>query len=91
MESYPVYQETTEEKIAATHRRREYAKINAENVLLMSGRAVKINKDDDDVMHLQDHPWKMEVMLAAGLDTTEMAAHITSHMKKIKSVIKNAK
>jgi hypothetical protein len=63
------------------------AKAQAENVLLRANMDAKVADSDEHEIHLRSHSYEMESMIYNGTDTTKMAAHITTHLKKLQKEI----
>ena len=63
------------------------AKAQAENVLLRADMDAKVADSDDHEIHLRSHSYEMEMMIYNGTDTTKIAGHITTHLKKLQKEI----
>lgn len=77
--------EKKEDEMEEKMEEREYAKCQAENMLLRAGEAIKISDTDDDVIHLNSHAWAMDTAIYMGEDTTQLVAHIQAHLKRLKA------
>lgn len=79
--------EKKEDELEEEREEREYAKVQAENVLLRAGISLPIGDDDDDEIHLRSHSWAMDDASYYGNDTTELIKHIKKHLSRLKSTI----
>lgn len=79
--------EKKEDEMEEEREEREYAKCQAENVLLRSGMSLPVGDDDDDVIHLRSHAWAMDDAIYFGNDTTELMKHIKKHLTRLKNKI----
>ena len=87
-DEYCYSEPTAAEKAEQERADQNWARAQAENVLMSAGEKVKVLDEDDDVIHISSHTWDMEWKMSELKDTDLQAEHLKKHLKKLEKTMK---